>query len=107
MVQLIWTTEAYQDLKEIFSYFDALSHEVAIKYTEELLSVGDRLLLMPEMGQKEPMLAKLNRNYRYVLVQRRYKVIYLYEDEVCSILMIWDCNRNPIEMINSDRFTSE
>lgn len=61
---------------------------------------------MPEMGPKEPLLEQYNRNYRYVLVQRRYKLIYLYENETCSVLMVWDCRQNPQALENSDRFES-
>lgn len=98
MVQLNWTAPARQDLQDIFRYYDALSHEVATSYAEELLKAGDDLEQMPEMGQKEPTLENLGRNYRYLLVLRRYKLIYLYENNACSILMIWDCKKNPKTM---------
>lgn len=101
---LEWTKLARRDLEEIFRFNDALSHKMAITYSEELLKAGDRLMQMPEMGPKEPNLEHLNRNYRYVLVQRRYKLIYLYENEVCSILMVWDCRQNPKLMEDSNRF---
>lgn len=103
---LEWTEQARQDLEEIFQYYDTLSHKVAILYSEELLKAGDRLRRMPEMGPKEPELEHLKRNYRYVLVLRTYKLIYLYENEVCSILMVWDCRQNPKLMRDSDRFES-
>lgn len=106
MVQLIWTAPARQDLEDIFRYYDALSHRVAVAYSEEILKAGDRLKQMPEMGPKEPNLEQLNRNYRFVLVLRRYKLIYLFEKEFCSILMVWDCRQNPKQMKNSDRFES-
>ncbi len=41
MVQLNWTAPARQDLQDIFRYYDALSHEVATSYAEELLKAGD------------------------------------------------------------------
>lgn len=104
MVQVIWTNQARHDLEEIFHYYNTLSQEVAINYAEELIKAGDRLKMMPEMGSKEPMLEHLNRNYRYVLVVRRYKLVYLYENDSCTILMIWDCKRNPIYLKNSKRF---
>ena len=103
---LEWTELARQDLEEVFQYYDILSHKVAISYSEELLKAADRLKQMPEMGPKEPNLEHLERNYRYVLVLRRYKLIYLYEKEVCSILMVWDCRQNPKLMKDSDRFES-
>ena len=59
---------------------------------------------MPEMGPREPLLEKYDRNYRYVIVQRRYKLIYLYENQTCFILMVWDCRRNPKQLEGSARF---
>ena len=58
------------------------------------------------MGPSEPMLKHLKRNYRYVLVLSRYKLVYLYENNVCSILMVWDCKRNPKDLKKSERFKS-
>ena len=104
MVQLIWSKEARQDLEEIFRYNSTLSLKVAMTYSEELLKAGERLKQMPEMGPKEPYLEQLNRNYRYVLVLHTYKLIYLYENNVCSILMVWDCRQNPILLKSNDRF---
>ena len=106
MVQLNWSEQARHDMEEIIRYYENQSHKAALFYSEELLNAGDRLMLMPEMGPKEPLLRRYHRNYRYVLVQRRYKLIYLYEKETCSILMVWDCRQNPQLLKNSDRFGS-
>ena len=104
MVQVKWADQARHDLEEIFRYYNTLAQEVAINYVEELIKAGDRLEMMPEMGPKEPMLGHLNRNYRYVLVLHRYKLVYLYENDTCFILMIWDCRRNPKNLKDSKRF---
>lgn len=104
MVQVTWTDQARHDLEEIFRYYNTLSHEVAINYAEEIINAGNRLEMIPEMGPKEPLLDHLNRNYRYVLVLRRYKLVYLYDNNTCFILMVWDCRRNPKNLKNSKRF---
>ena len=104
MAQLNWSEPAWCDMEEIIRYYESLSHKTALFYSEELLNAGDRLMLMPEMGPKEPLLERYHRNYRYVLVLRRYKLIYLFEKETCSILMVWDCRQNPNLLENSDRF---
>lgn len=106
MAQLNWSEPARRDMEEIIRYYENLSHKAALFYSEELLDAGDRLILMPEMGPKEPLLKQYNRNYRYVLVLHRYKLIYLYENETCSILMVWDCRQTPNSLKNSDRFES-
>ena len=73
---MIWSDLAQHDLDEIFRYFESLSLRVAITYMEEIIMAGDLLEFFPEMGPKEPALSHLNRNYRSVLVLRRYKLIY-------------------------------
>lgn len=104
MVKVVWTSPARQDVENIFRYYDVLSHSFAKSLTEEFLDASKRLQLMPEMGPIEPLLEQYHRNYRYVLVHRRYKLIYLYENQTCSILLVWDCRQNPTWLEQSDRF---
>lgn len=107
MVKVIVTPSATKDAKEIFSYYESRSsHSFAKKLLKEFIAYARRLESMPEMGPKEPLLRRYHRNYRYVLVQRRYKLIYLFEKETCSILMVWDCLQNPNALRNSDKFDS-
>ena len=106
MVKVILTPTATEDAESIFRYLDAFSHRAAQTLKNEIVAAARRLKQMPEMGPKEPNLEHLERNYRYVLVLRRYKLIYLYEKEVCSILMVWDCRQNPKLLKDSDRFES-
>ena len=108
MVKVMVTPSAIADAKGIFSYYEAcFSHGFAQKLLKEFIAYARRLEPMPEMGAKEMMLAHLKQNYRYVLVFRRYKLIYLFEDNVCSILMVWDCKRNSKDLKNSSRFDSQ
>ena len=100
MVKVVWTSSARQDVEAIFRYYDGFSHSFAKRLMEEFLDAARRLMPM------EPLLEQYNRNYRYIVVIRRYKLIYLYENETCSILMAWDCRQNPNSLKNSDRFES-
>ena len=106
MVKVILTSSAKEDAESIFRYTDGFAHHAAQTFKNEVVAAARRLKLMPEMGPKEPLLEQYNRNYRYVLVLRRYKLIYLYENGTCSILMVWDCRQNPKQLKNSDRFES-
>lgn len=107
MVKVIVTPSAIKDAREIFGHYEACSSQsFAKKLLKEFIAYARRLETMPEMGPKEPLLKRYHRNYRYVLVQRRYKLVYLYEKETCSILMVWDCRKNPKQLKKSDRFKS-
>ncbi len=104
MVKVILTPLAIEDVENIFQSLDVFSHRAAQTLKNETIAAARRLKQMPEMGPVEPTLEHLNRNYRYVLVLRRYKLVYLYENGVCSILMVWDCRKNPAQLKGSSRF---
>lgn len=104
MVKVDLTPSAIEDAERIFRYLDTFSHPAAQTLKKEIVAAAKRLRKMPEMGPKEPVLEEFNRNYRYILVLRRFKLIYLFEKEVCSILMVWDCRQNPKALKGSDRF---
>jgi plasmid stabilization system protein ParE len=84
MVKVILTPFARDDAKSLFFYHYSFSQSAAQTLREEIIIAARRLLLFPEMGPLEPSLEHLGRNFRYVLVQRRYKLIYLYENENLS-----------------------
>ena len=107
MVKVIVTPSAIGDAKEIFGYYESCSsRRFAKQLLKEFIAYARRLEQMPEVGPKEPLLEQYDKNYRYVLIQRRYKLIYLYEKQTCTILMVWDCRQNPKRLKNSDRFES-
>ncbi|MBQ8958832.1 MAG: type II toxin-antitoxin system RelE/ParE family toxin [Bacteroidales bacterium] len=106
MVQVIWTPLAQEDVEDIFNYYNSISNRVAQAVAEEIFDAANHLETMPEMGTIEPTFAHLHRNYRYLVVLRRYKLIYLYENQVSSILMVWDCRQNPELLKHNDRFSS-
>jgi plasmid stabilization system protein ParE len=103
MVQVIWTPLAQDDVTKLFHYYEQYSNRFARWFVEEVFQRANMLEMMPEMGSLELLCAHLNRNYRYLLVYRRYKIIYLYEDGICYILMLWDCKNNPELLRNSER----
>ena len=104
MAEVILTKPAKDDAKSIYQYYDNYSHQYSEKLMKEVITAARRLEQFPEMGPKEQILEHFNRNYRSVLVLRRYKLIYLYENQVCSILMVWDTKESPALLKNSDRF---
>ena len=105
MVQIIWTPLAQEDVASVFRYYEKYSIHFAQRIVEEIFCRANGLEKMPEMGALEPILEHLGRNYRYLLVFRRYKLIYLFEHETCYILMLWDCLSNPNLLRDSDRLT--
>lgn len=95
MAQIIWTELARSDIENIFHYYETISSLLAETIVYEIFDSVYYLKKMPEIGAKEPLFSHLRRNYRYLVVRKRYKLIYLYENNKCFILMVWDCINNP------------
>ena len=94
MAQIIWTELARSDIENIFHYYETISSLLAETIVYEIFDSVYYLKKMPEIGAKEPLFSHLRRNYRYLVVRKRYKLIYLYENNK-FILMVWDCINNP------------
>lgn len=104
MAQIVWTELARSDIESIFHYYETISSLLAETIVDEIFESVDYLKKMPEIGAKEPLFSDLDRNYRYLVVLRRYKLIYLYENNICYILMVWDCRNNPELLRKRERF---
>ena len=53
------------------------------------------LLTFPEAGQPEPVLEKEEEEYRYLVVEHHYKLIYCVKSDCIEIVAAWDCRRDP------------
>ena len=100
---MIWTPLAQEDVAKLFHYYEQFSNRFTQRFVDEIFRRADMLEMMPEIGASEPICEHLNRNNRYLLVFRRFKIIYLYEYGVCYILMVWDCRNDPSLLQNSER----
>ncbi len=95
MAQIIWTELARSDVESIFHYYETISSLLAETIVYEIFESVNYLKKTPEIGAKEPLFSHLGRNYRYLVIRKRYKLIYLYENNKCFILMVWDCKNDP------------
>ena len=104
MAQIIWTELARSDVESIFQYYETISSLLAETIIDEIFDSVEYLKKMPELGAKEPLFSHLGRNYRYLVVRERYKLMYLYENNKCYILMVWDCRNNPELLAKREMF---
>jgi len=95
MVQVNWSLEAQEDVFNIFQYWSQFSIKYAQDLMEEMFSSSDLLETTPLMGVIETSFKNPNHEYRFLVIQKRYKVVYMYENNICDILIVWDCRRNP------------
>lgn len=56
------------------------------------------LLTFPEAGRMEPSLEKEEVDYRYLVVEHHYKLIYCVKSDCIEIVAVWDCRRDPYSL---------
>jgi plasmid stabilization system protein ParE len=86
--KVIWAPSALSDLEAIVTYIAADNPPAAVRAGEAILAVGDRLALLPRIGQvlSDAELAGMRE-----VVCGNYRVIHelLQNETVVSIVRIW------------------
>ena len=94
-IVVVWSDNAIEELRSIYDYlYFNVSKKVADKISNAIV---DKTLLLeqtPRVGQKEEMLAHLNKEIRY-LIEGNYKIVYWIDDDIISIATVFDCRMDP------------
>jgi len=94
-IVVVWSDNAIEELRSIYDYlYFNVSKKVADKISNAIV---DKTLLLeqtPRVGQKEEMLAHLNKEIRY-LIEGNYKIVYWIDDDIISIATMFDCRMDP------------
>jgi len=89
------TDTAIEELRAIYDYFYfKVGKPVADKISNAIV---DKTLLLeqtPRIGQKEELLASMNKEIRY-LIEGNYKIVYWIDENLVSIATVFDCRQNP------------
>lgn len=97
-MRVIFTIPAKQKLKEIYAYYEeAASKRIAESMTNDIVDAIEILIDHPHAGQKEELLADLNRGHPRI-VEGNYKIIYRIQGDTIYITDIFDSRQNPIKM---------
>jgi len=101
-IVVIWSDSAIEDLRDIYNYFIlTASKKIADKITNAIV---DRTILLeqaPRIGQREELLMHLHEEIRY-LVDGNYKIVYLIDENLVTVLTIFDCRQNPKKLESKD-----
>ncbi len=97
MVKVIVLPLAKEDLRRICQYLAMKTYSFGSgrKLRKGIQDAANRLASFPKSGMKEPMLEGEDIEYRYLVIQKHYKIIYYLKNETCYISSIWDCRNNP------------
>ena len=90
---------AEKHLDSIFDFICQDNEKAAIDIYNIILDQIDFLAKQPKMAAIELLLENFPREYRSLVVMRKYRVVYFIEDEIVHISAIWDCRRNPDSLV--------
>ncbi|MBP1615298.1 MAG: Plasmid stabilization system protein [Bacteroidetes bacterium] len=93
-----WTAKAITHLEKLYEncIYYTKSERIASKLYNKLLDASAILETFPESGKLEPSLSGLSaKDFRAIVVEHKYKLIYFVADDKVLIVTVWDCRRNP------------
>ena len=97
-MQIKITAFAKENLDKIDDYYRGEGYARYGTKLRQAIVVKTKLLLdNPQNGQLEESLSKLNQGHRYIVVESKYKLIYLIKEEVIYITDVFDTRQNPIK----------
>ena len=99
-VKVLWTDTSLAQLQEIFDYYSFnASISVAKKVVKRIVKKSILLESNPNIGVKEHLLVGKPFEYRFLVVAN-YKIIYRFNDNIATIVSVFDCRQNPKKIEN-------
>ncbi len=89
-----WSKSAKKDLDNIYDFNSNHSEMLATKIYNSLIDDADRLLQFPFMAPKELLLTDEAKEYRSLISNKHYKIIYYVKRSTIRIAAVWDCRQN-------------
>jgi addiction module RelE/StbE family toxin len=99
-LKLLFAPEALEDMETIFHYYAQQNEIYAVELYNQIIEEAEQLQYFPQMAQKEALLEKCEEEYRSLIIQNRYKLVYFVENETVNIVAVFDCLQNPIKLKN-------
>ncbi|MDH6306581.1 hypothetical protein M2459_003306 [Parabacteroides sp. PF5-5] len=93
-VKIEWQPIAIKQLVDHYSFLSEKNERAALLLYNTLIAAPNMLKVFPYAGQIEPLLTDLPVCYRYLLVIRRFKIIYTVRENIVDIHAVWDCRQN-------------
>lgn len=95
-MQIKITDFAKKRIDEIDYYYQEKGFDKYGKELRRTIIVKTKLLIKnPQMGQIEENLSILKQGHRYMILESKYKLIYLITDHVIYITDIFDTRQDP------------
>ena len=62
-------------------------------YTTDYWILPNPYVIFPQAGPVEPLLKGYDCEFRSLVVEKHYKLIYTFTDELIEIHAVWDCRQ--------------
>ena len=101
-LEVFWTDFSKKELKNIFDYY---KENASLNFAKTLVfgitKETAKLKKQPNIGQKEELLKKDSKDFRY-LVYESYEIIYLVNlnENRIEVFDVFDTRQNPIKIVH-------
>jgi len=100
-MKILWLELAEEDIESIYQFYAKnKSIKAANKIYNDILDATDSLANFPQMAPIVSDLSDYEEEYRSLVVQKHYKIIYFIEHDSIYIAAVWDARQNPLTNIN-------
>ena len=96
-MKIVWSPDAINMADDFFEVTRHLfGQKVYQKYLEKIETIQKQLLVMPRVGSLETALEDEDGEFRFKLINDRFKLIYkLLDEETILIFAVWDMKQDP------------
>lgn len=98
-LQIVWKKKAENQLNAAVTYgLATFGEKVAGKFYQQIRKYDALLAQYPHLGQREPLLAHRQQEYRSIVMHEHYKLVYYIDQQYLYIAALWDTRREPKQL---------
>ncbi len=95
-MKIVWTANANKRYEHIMTCaVDFYGKNTLRKLNATIRNVEQLLVDNPRMGNKEPLAENREAEYRYIVLSKYFKLIYILHSDCIYIADIWDTRQAP------------
>ena len=96
-MKIVWSPDAIEMADDFFEVTRHLyGQKVYQKYLEKIETIQKQLAVMPRIGSLETALVEEDGEYRFKLINDRFKLIYrIVDEDTILIFAVWDMKQDP------------
>ena len=104
-LKLLFSPEALEDIESIYRYHAKRNEVYAVELYNRIIEEAEQLQYFPKMTPTESLLEEYPEEYRSLIVQHHYKLVYFIENETVNVVVVFDCRQNPEKLKTNIRET--